>query len=143
MRSRAVTDTTDAIGEFLAGIENAALPPEAFCDDVVLDATVPNWRFSVRGSDAVRAELGKWYADLGRFDELERRPIDDGEVVEFSLSWQEDGVPHSCHQAHLIHLRDGRIASDTVFCGGRWPGPLLAEMAEARRAAEQAAVPIR
>jgi hypothetical protein len=133
--------TTDAVGEFLAGIENASLPADIFCEDILLDATVPNWRFFVRGTEAVRAELGKWYADLGRFEELARRPIDGGEMVEFTLSWEEEGVPHSCHQAHLILLRDGRIATDTVFCGGRWPGPLLAQMAEAQRAAERGAVP--
>ena len=132
--------TTDAVGEFLAGIESAALPPDIFCDDVVLDATVPNWRFSVRGSEAVRAELGRWYADLGRFGEIRRIPVHDGELVEFTLSWQEGGVPHACHQAHLIQLRDGRIAADTAFCGGRWPEPLLAQMEEAQRAAEQEAV---
>jgi len=133
--------TTDAVGKFLAGIEQASLPADIFCEDILLDATVPNWRFSVRGTEAVRAELGKWYADLGRFEEVKRSPVEGGEVVEFTLSWQEDGVPHSCHQAHLIRLRDGRIAKDTVFCGGRWPGPLLAQMEEAHRAAEQGAVP--
>ena len=66
--------TMDAVGEFLAGIESAALPPDVFCDDVVLDATVPNWRFSVRGSEAVRAELGRWYADLGRLRRDQTHP---------------------------------------------------------------------
>src|SRR5271169_3804227 len=119
-------NTTDPVGELLAGIENAILPAEVFCDDVVLDATVPNWRYCVLGVDAVLAELGKWYADVGRFEAVNRSAIDDGELVEFTLSWEEDGVPHACHQAHVLHLRDGRIATDTVFCGGRWPEPLLA-----------------
>jgi hypothetical protein len=30
-------------------------------------------------------------------------------------------------------MRDGRIVEDTVYCGGRWPATLLAEMAEADR----------
>jgi hypothetical protein len=131
----------DAVGEFLAGIENAGLPEGVFCEDVVLDATVPNWRFRVRGAEAVRAQLAKWYADPGHFEELTRSGTDSGELVEFTLSWTEDGVPHSCHQAHLIRLRDRRIATDTVFCGGRWPAALLAEMEAARRQAEQAAAP--
>jgi hypothetical protein len=29
---------------------------------------------------------------------------------------------------HLLTIRDGRIAADTVLCGGRWPASLLAEM---------------
>ena len=39
--------TTDPIAAFLAGIEVAALPDDIFCEDIVLDATVPNWRFRV------------------------------------------------------------------------------------------------
>jgi hypothetical protein len=131
--------TTDPVGAFLAGIEGAALPKEVFCEDIVLDATVPNWRFRVQGADAVRAELGRWFADLGHFDEVRRNTIDDGELVEFTLSWEEAGVPHTCHQAHVLRLRDDRIASDTVFCGGRWPEPLIAQMEQAQL--EQGAVP--
>jgi hypothetical protein len=123
---------TDPVGAFLVGIEGAALPEDIFCEDIVLDATVPNWRFRVQGAAAVRDELGTWYADLGRFGDVRRNKIDDGEVVEFTLSWEEAGVPHRCHQAHIVRLRDGRIASDTVFCGGRWPEPLLAQMEQAQ-----------
>lgn len=120
--------TTDPVAAFLAGIEGAALPADIFCEDVVLDATVPNWRFQVRGVDGVRDELGRWYADPGRFEELRRNEMENGELVEFTLNWEEAGVPHTCHQAHVIGLRDGRVSSDTVFCGGRWPETLVAQM---------------
>lgn len=123
--------TTDPVATFLAGIEGGALPEDIFCEDIVLDATVPNWRFRVQGAGAVRDELGKWYADPGRFGELRRHGIDGGELVEFTLSWEEAGVPHECHQAHVVRLRGDRIASDTVFCGGRWPEPLIAQMEQA------------
>ncbi len=124
--------TTDPIGAFLAGIEGAALPEGVFCEDIVLDATVPNWRFRVKGADAVRDELGRWYADLGRFEELRRNRIDGGELVEFTLSWKEAGVTHTCHQAHVVRLRDDLISSDTVFCGGRWPESLITQMEAAQ-----------
>ena len=60
-------------------------------------------------------------------------PLDDGsaEVVEYTLSWTEDGVPHAAHHMHLLRVRDDRIVADTVFCGGRWPAALLAEMESA------------
>jgi hypothetical protein len=128
--------TTDPVTAFLAGIEGAALPDDIFCEDMVLDATVPNWRFRVQGSGAVRDELGRWYADLGRFEEVRRSRIDDGELVEFTLSWEEAGVPHTCHQAHVVRLRDDRISSDTVFCGGRWPQSLMAQMQAAQSPVE-------
>ncbi len=122
---------TDPVGAFLAGIEGAALTEDIFCEDIVLDATVPNWRFQVQGAGPVQDELGRWYADPGRFGEVRRSTIDGGELVEFTLSWEEAGVPHMCHQAHIVRLRDDRIASDTVFCGGRWPQSLLVQMEEA------------
>ena len=121
-----------AVEEFLDGVEGAAIPAEVFCADVVLDATVPNWRFSVHGAEAVRAELAKWYADPGRFEAIRRHPLAGGELVEFTLRWEEAGVPHACHQAHLLEVRDGLVAADTVWCGGRWPAPLMAEMEAAQ-----------
>jgi hypothetical protein len=132
---------TDPIGALLAGIEGAAVPDDIFCQDALLDATVPNWRFRVQGAGSVQAELGRWYADPGRFGDVQRNAIDDGELVEFTLSWEEDGVPHVCHQAHVVRLREGQIASDTVFCGGRWPESLLAQMQDAQLAVEGGAVP--
>lgn len=126
--------TSTAIDDLLAGITAGSLPTGVFCDDAVLDATVPNWRFSVTGGHAVRGELGRWYADPGRFEYLQRTSLPDGELVEFTLAWEENGVAHACHQAHILRLRDALISSDTAFCGGRWPAPLLAEMAAAQPA---------
>ena len=40
-------------------------------------------------------------------------------------------MPHAAHQAHVLAVREGRIVRDQVWCGGRWPASLLAEMAEA------------
>jgi len=117
-----------AVDRLLAGIEAGAVPAGIFTDDAALDATVPNWRFSVQGGEAVRFELGRWYADPGQFENVRRSPLPDGELVEFTLGWEEQGIPHACHQAHILRLVDGLVASDTAFCGGRWPASLLAEM---------------
>jgi hypothetical protein len=123
--------TSGAIQEFLEAVEAGNLTScGALAPGVVLDATVPNWRFSTSGADEVRAELGRWYAHPGRFEELHRQPIDDGEVVEFTLTWEEHGVPHACHQVHVLAIDDGAIISDRVWCGGRWPASLLAEMGD-------------
>jgi hypothetical protein len=123
---------SDAIDRFVHAIEHAAIPSAAaFAADAVLDATVPNWRFTVSGSTNVEAELAHWFADPGRFEELSMTPLPGGALLEFVLTWEEDGEPHMCHQAHLLSLRDGLIASDTAWCGGRWGASLQAEMAEA------------
>jgi len=126
------TVTTSAIEQLLAGIEAGVLPEAVFGEDATLDATVPNWRFSVKGGEAVRTELSKWYADPGSFEDLQRTSLPDGELVEFTLSWEEQGVAHACHQAHILRVEYDRIVADTAFCGGRWPAPLLAEMQAAR-----------
>ena len=120
-----------AIEKFLTAIETATIPGcDAWSADATLDATVPNWRLHASGPDAIRAEYARWFADPGHFDELRRYPLGDGtgEVVEYTLSWTENGVPHAAHHMHLLTVDDDRIVADTVMCGGRWPASLLAEM---------------
>ncbi len=122
----AVTSFLDAVA---AG---RGVPDELYAPDVTLDATVPNWRYTLHGREAVAAEYGRWFRDPASFEELARSPLPDGEVVTYLMSWTEHGVPHAAHHCHLIRLDDaGLISSDTVFCGGRWPAQLLAEMAAA------------
>jgi hypothetical protein len=119
-----------SVTQLLEAIESGTpVPAGVFADRALLDATVPNWRFTVRGADAVRDQLARWYADAGAFEVLERVPLPGGEVVRFVLRWAEQGAPFAAHQAHLLEVDDaGRIASDRMFCGGRWDGDLLARM---------------
>jgi hypothetical protein len=119
-----------AVDRFLQAIENAAIPGcDAWSADATLDATVPNWRMHKAGADAIRDEYSRWFADPAHFDELNRFPVTGvGELIEYTLSWQENGVPHAAHHMHLLTVRDDRIVHDTVLCGGRWPAKLLAEM---------------
>ncbi|HEY8827903.1 MAG TPA: nuclear transport factor 2 family protein [Jatrophihabitantaceae bacterium] len=119
-----------AVDQFLAAIQAGTIAGcGAWSADAVLDATVPNWRFQLTGPDAIRSEYAKWFADPGTFEDLRRLPTQDGEVVEYTLTWTEAGVPHAAHHAHILTVEDGLIAADTVLCGGRWPASLLAEMA--------------
>jgi len=121
-------ETTSVVDALLNAIETADVRAELFTDDVVLDATVPNWRFEVRGRDDVTEQLRDWFADVGKFEVVRREPLPQGELVEFTLHWTENGIPHACHQAHILRLTDGRISADTAFCGGRWPADLIARM---------------
>ena len=115
-----------------AASAGAGVPVGLFAPDAVLDATVPGWRIAVRGADAVARQYGGWFADPGAFEELERLPVDGGEVVTYLLSWVEGGIPHAAHHCHILRFApDGCIAGDRFFCGGRWPAGLLAEMAAA------------
>ena len=126
-----VNDGT-AVDRFLAAVEQGTMEEcDAFDANAIVDATVPNWRMTVRGDVAIRGEFGRWYDSPGRFEEVSRTPTPFGELVTFTRSWEEDGVPHAVHQAHLLSLADGRIVGDQVWCGGRWPAELQAEMAAA------------
>lgn len=117
-----------SIDRLLAGIEAGAIPDDVFSHDATLDATVPNWRFAIQGGQAVREQLGHWFADPGRFRSLQRTPIPEGELVEFTLTWTENMIEHTCHQAHILKVGHDRVCADTAFCGGRWPAQLVAEM---------------
>jgi len=128
-----MSDNT-VVDDLLAAITNADIPAMVFHDEAVLDATVPNWRYQVRTAPAVAAELAKWYAEPGRFQAVQRTRLPDGELVEFTLTWNEDGVEHTCHQAHILQLQENHIIKDTAWCGGRWPAPLVAEMQAAANA---------
>lgn len=128
-----MTTTTHPVDRLLAEIgAGAGITPDTWSEDALLDATVPHWRFERSGAAAVAAELSGWYQQPTTVEAAVRRPIPGGEALELDLAWVEDGVPHAAHQVHLLALDGDRISADTVFCGGRWPASLLAEMEAAR-----------
>jgi hypothetical protein len=129
------TADTQAVDAFLDAVEHGTIGScSAWAPDAVLDATTPDWRFRMVGAAAIRAEYAHWFADPGRFEELRRIPIPGGEVVQYLLTWTENGVPHAAHHVHVLDVSHGRIEVDTVMCGGRWPASLLAEMQTSQQA---------
>ena len=121
--------TPNPIDDLLHAIETATMPGcTAYALDARLDATVPGWRFERRGAEAILAEYRNWFADPGHFETLRRIPFVGGEVVEYTLTWDEGGVTHAAHHVHVVELVGGRIVKDTVMCGGRWPASLVAQM---------------
>ena len=68
---QAVSST--AVDAFLAAVTGATIPEcQAWHEDAVLSATVPNWRFHRYGAGAIRDEYAGWFADRGRFEHLRR-----------------------------------------------------------------------
>ena len=126
---------SDPIGDFLKAVETTAIDEaDVYAEDAILDATVPNWRLRAVGPQAIRAEYTKWFSDPVTFVALERIPVPDGELVIYEHEWMQDGVRHRGHHAHYLVVRDGKIAADTVWCGGKWPEPLLNDIAAAGKA---------
>lgn len=129
----AVTTAT-VIDRFLDAVRTGQVTPELYARQACLDATVPGWRFQMRGPAKIAAEYRSWFAGPGRVDTLERLPIEDGEVVRYFLRFDVGGVPHAAHHVHVLKVRDDLIVSDIVFCGGRWGPEVLAEMGPAAHA---------
>jgi len=131
-------DTT-AVDRFLDAIRvgSVSAADDLYTPNAVLDATVPGWRFAVRGASSISTEYGRWFAAPSTFEELRRYAISAGEVVEYTMAWMEDGVEHAAHHVHVLTLDQAvdRIVEDHVWCGGRWPAPLLAQMDAANVAA--------
>lgn len=132
----ATTTSTTTVDRLLDAIAaGAGVPADLLAPTATLDATVPGWRFTVRGAEAVARQYSGWFADQATYEELERLPVEDGEVVTYLLTWTEKGVPHAAHHCHRLRLDgEGRIAADRFFCGGRWDAALLADMAAADHA---------
>jgi hypothetical protein len=129
MLQTAPRDSATTVDRFLDAVRTGTISDcDVWAPGAVLDATVPNWRFHRHGADAIRATYAEWFADPSRFEELQRQPIQGGEVVRYVLAWSEDGVPHTAHHAHFLTVVDGSIIADVVLCGGRWPASLMAEM---------------
>lgn len=130
--------TTTAVDRFLELIETGqgADMAQLFAPGATLDATVPGWRFHLRGPEAITGRFSVWFADSARFEELDRHTAGDVEFVTYLIAAEDDkGVPYVAHQSHRLSIdSSGLIASDQFFCGGRWDAALLAKMAEAQAA---------
>jgi len=76
-----------------------------------------------------------WLADPGPLRRAGRYPVEGGsaEVIEYPPQLDEKRrAPHAGNHMHVLTVRDDRIVSDMVFCGGSWPDALLAEMEAGR-----------
>lgn len=132
----AATDVVTRLLDELVG--GTGVSSGLFTDTATMDATVPHWRFPTHGSERIAGQLTAWFTfeAPARFDELRRIPTPTGEVVHLCVEWTELGVLHAAHQSLTIDLDLdlGRIAAIGLWCGGRWPAPLLAEMEAANMA---------
>lgn len=131
--------STGVVDRLLEAIAVGSGPPEdrfspLYSSGATLDAVVPGWRFEASGPDAIAAVYSRWFNYPGVLDELQRQPTPIGEVLEYTVSWEEDGVAHAARHVHVLTFdpEDDVIAEDHVWCGGRWDAALLAEMAAAR-----------
>ena len=123
---------TDSVTRFLDAVTaGTGVPEDLFTADAVLDATIPGFRFAQHGPEHVAGQMSSWYADPGSFTDVVRTPLPGGELVRFSLIWDEGGEKMATHQVHVIELADGLIRRQEMWCGGRWDSSRQAEIAAA------------
>ena len=130
--ARTVAETVDAYLEELAAARLGTT--DLLHPDVAWDATVPHWRYRLDGEEAVRKELASWYAAPLTDAKVRRQPFRDGEVVDSSMQFTQDGVDWTVHHLMVLGVEDGRIRSITVACGGRWDPKLVAQIGPAAHA---------
>ena len=122
------TQTATVVDRFLEAVQTGRVSPDLYAEDAHLDATVPGWRFQAHGPIQIAAEYGSWFSCPSVLRTVERHPIEDGEVVRYLHTFDLGGKLHAAHHVHVLKVRDDRIVSDTVFCGGRWGPEILAQM---------------
>jgi hypothetical protein len=129
------TSSTNATDRLLRAVTHPGTSiDDIYAPNAVLDATIPGWRFAVHTASAIGYQYAEWFREAGTFDELERHATPTGEVVEYTIAWEEDDVPCAAHHVHVLTIDPDtdRVTRDNMWCGGRWPAPILAQMEAAR-----------
>lgn len=120
------------VDRFLDAVRTAGFADtDAFAEDARSDTTVPMWRLQVEGARDLRAQYGKWFDHPCELSELRRTPLPDGELLEYTLAWTQDGIGHKGHHIHRFTITGDAIVADAHWCGGKWPQPLLDEITAA------------
>lgn len=100
--------------------------------DVLFDAHVPNWRFQLQGRDAVAEHTGGALPSPGHFTSFDVTPTTAGDLlVQFEWHGPTDDGGAVVRQLHMLHLDEGRIAAQVMFCAGVWSPQLQQQMASA------------
>jgi len=123
---------SDPVDRFIDAVQAAGFAEtDVFTHGAVSDTTVPGWRLQVRGVTELREQYGKWFDQPAELSEVRRTPLPDGELLEYTRAWTQDGVFHKARHIHRLSVADGGIVEDAHWCGGRWPESLVKEIAAA------------
>lgn len=124
--------STNPVDRFIEAVRSAGFADtDLFADHAVSDTTVPSWRLQIEGAPELRAQYAKWFDHPAELSEVRRTPLPEGELLEYTRAWTQDGVPHKGHHIHRFTFAGGTIVEDAHWCGGRWPESLVKEIAAA------------
>jgi hypothetical protein len=119
-----------AVATVLHALETGDWTPvkDVLAPDVVYDASVPEWHFSMAGADDVLAELATTTEEHPwRFHELRTTRTDKGVLAEMEMRGRCPG--HEGHPPHEEASRnalvfeltdDGLLSEIRLICSGQW-----------------------
>lgn len=101
-----------------------------YTPDALFDVNVPEWRFQLQGTEAIRRQLDEWHPVAPKLVEWREFTTDRGLLVEVAL-WEGDDHQHYSRSLRDLEITDGRIARHTMYCTGDWTKEALAEASAA------------
>lgn len=122
---------------FLNAVQSGDMRPlrRHYAEDVILDGTVPRWRFSIQGIEAVLEQLEEWFPSQGELSDVRTTAGDDRLVIEFERRWTRP-VENDMHpelvcirQIHVLTVSDGLIIEHCGQCAGIWSSADMARIA--------------
>lgn len=100
--------------------------------DALFDASVPQWRYQLKGREAITEKLAEEAATMGpqaRVTDWRVTPIDDGIVVQMEVSFTDGGEECLWREVDLFHT-DGEFITEHVnYCTGIWDAATIARQA--------------
>lgn len=132
-----MSERAPAIAAFLEGVRSGEWQAmeSHYCPGVFFTGTVPQWYFTVQGSQGVISKMGDWFPFQADVSDVHVMTAQDGAVIEFERRWLRpaadgDGELEAVgvRQAHVFLLDDdGRIREQHGHCAGIWSAATFAE----------------
>lgn len=126
-------DLTQRLSQaIVAFLETNTLPEGLMQPDVFCDLTLPQWRIQTTNAEDLEDLRRKSHPDLGEVARWSAEPTPSGFVFEFEERWTDArGENWYCRELLRATVRDGRIASLSIYCTGDWDTAKQAEHARA------------
>ena len=93
---------------------------DLFDDDVFCDINIPEWRFQVQGTAALRNWLPSAQPNGSRVASWECEPTASGVLIEVEQMY-DDVLSRNIHR---IAVRNGKVTAWTLYCTGEWSAEL-------------------
>jgi hypothetical protein len=87
--------------------------------ETVFDASVPGWRFRLRGPEQIVSQLYHWWPTPGELPASRITPTAEGVVLEFERHWFEDGERCGGRQVHVLVLDGESLRELRITCAGK------------------------